>query len=88
MCNFVTIDGGRVDWVEEESYFFKLSKWQEKLLIITTKNKNFVYPESRYNEVKSFVRSGLKDLSISRTSFSWGIKVPNTNHVCMFGSMH
>ena len=79
--NFVTIDGGRVDWVEEESYFFKLSKWQEKLLDYYDKNKNFVYPESRYNEVKSFVRSGLKDLSISRTSFSWGIKVPNTNHV-------
>ena len=79
--NFVTIDGGRVDWVEEESYFFKLSKWQEKLLDYYDKNKNFVYPESRYNEVKSFVRSGLKDLSISRTSFSWGIKVPDTNHV-------
>ena len=79
--DFVTIDGGRVDWVEEESYFFKLSKWQEKLLDYYEKNKNFVYPESRFNEVKSFVRSGLKDLSISRTSFSWGIKVPDTNHV-------
>ena len=79
--DFVTIDGGRVDWVEEESYFFKLSKWQEKLLEYYEKNKNFVYPESRFNEVKSFVRSGLKDLSISRTSFSWGIKVPDTNHV-------
>ncbi len=79
--DFVTIDGGAVDWVEEESYFFKLSKWQEKLLDYYEKNKNFVYPESRFNEVKSFVRSGLKDLSISRTSFSWGIKVPDTNHV-------
>ena len=79
--DLVTIDGGSVEWVEEESYFFRLSKWQDKLLDFYEKNKNFVYPDSRYNEVKSFVKSGLKDLSISRTSFSWGIKVPNTNHV-------
>ena len=79
--DLVTIDGGSVEWVEEESYFFRLSKWQDNLLDFYEKNKKFVYPDSRYNEVKSFVKSGLKDLSISRTSFSWGIKVRNTNHV-------
>ena len=70
-----------MEWVEEESYFFKLSKWEDALLKFYNENKDFIYPESRYNEVKSFVKSGLKDLSISRTSFNWGIKVPNTNHV-------
>ncbi len=71
--------GSPVEWVEEESYFFKLSKWQEKLLKLYDENENFISPKSRKNEVISFVKSGLKDLSISRKSFSWGIKVP-TNH--------
>ena len=66
-----------VEWVEEESFFFKLSKWQNKLLEFYNQNPNFILPESRKNEVISFVKSGLKDLSISRKSFSWGIKVPN-----------
>ncbi len=74
--------GAEVKWLSEESYFFKLSAFEEKLLEIYENNPNFVKPASRLNEVKSFVKSGLKDLSVSRTSFSWGIKVPNDeNHV-------
>ena len=77
-----TVSGSPVEWVEEESYFFKLSKWQEPLLKFYSENPNFILPESRKNEVVSFVKSGLKDLSVSRKSFSWGIKVPsNKNHV-------
>ena len=74
--------GSKVEWVEEESYFFKLSKWQDKLIEYYEKNPDFILPKSRNNEVVSFVKSGLKDLSISRKSFSWGIKVPsNEEHV-------
>jgi len=74
--------GSRVEWLEEESYFFKLSKWQDKLLDYYEKNPNFILPQSRKNEVISFVKSGLRDLSVSRKSFSWGIKVPsNEKHV-------
>ena len=74
--------GSKVEWVEEESYFFKLSKWQDKLLDYYEKNPNFILPQSRKNEVVSFVKSGLRDLSVSRKSFSWGIKVPsNEEHV-------
>ncbi len=74
--------GSNVEWVEEESYFFKLSKWQEPLLKFYEENPKFILPETRKNEVISFVKSGLKDLSISRKSFTWGIKVPsNTEHV-------
>jgi len=71
--------GSPVEWVEEESYFFKLSKWQDSLLKFYSKNPNFILPPSRKNEVLSFVKRGLKDLSISRKSFSWGIKVPSNN---------
>ncbi len=71
--------GSIVEWVEEESYFFKLSAWNNKLLEHYKKNKDFILPPSRRNEVVSFVEKGLKDLSISRTSFSWGIPVPNDN---------
>ena len=71
-----------VEWVDEESYFFKLSKWEKPLLNFYEKNPQFISPESRKNEVISFVKSGLKDLSVSRKSFSWGIKVPgNKDHV-------
>ena len=71
-----------VEWVDEESYFFRLSKWQQPLLDFYRKNPDFICPISRKNEVISFVKSGLKDLSISRKSFSWGIKVPdNDDHV-------
>ncbi len=74
--------GSKVEWVEEESYFFKLSNWQDKLIEFYSKNPDFILPETRKNEVISFVKSGLKDLSVSRKSFSWGIKVPsNKDHV-------
>ena len=74
--------GSAVEWVEEESYFFKLSAWSDKLLEFYNKNPNFVLPKSRKNEVVKFVEKGLKDLSISRTSFSWGIPVPkNDKHI-------
>ena len=66
-----------VEWIEEESYFFRLSKWEKPLLEYYETHPNFIAPESRKNEVVSFVKSGLKDLSVSRKSFSWGIKVPN-----------
>jgi methionyl-tRNA synthetase len=68
--------GTPVEWVEEESYFFRLSAYQEKLLDLYSRVPNFVLPRERLNEVASFVRGGLKDLSISRTTFSWGIPVP------------
>ena len=67
----------KVEWIEEESFFFKLSKWEKPLLDYYEKNSDFILPESRKNEVISFVKNGLKDLSVSRKSFSWGIKVPN-----------
>ena len=67
----------KVEWIEEESYFFRLSKWEKPLLDYYITHPNFIGPESRKNEVISFVKSGLKDLSISRKSFSWGIKVPD-----------
>ncbi|AAU04138.1 methionine--tRNA ligase [Rickettsia typhi] len=69
--------GAPVEWVKEPSYFFNLAKWQDKLLEFYELNPDFVRPISRRNEVISFVKSGLKDLSISRTTFNWGIKVPN-----------
>ena len=66
-----------VEWVDEESYFFRLSKWQKPLLDFYQKNPNFIAPEARKNEVIKFVEGGLKDLSVSRKTFSWGIEVPN-----------
>ena len=74
--------GAEVEWLEEENYFFRLSAWQERLLAYYETNPDAIAPRSRRNEVISFVRAGLKDLSISRTSFSWGIPVPgNPKHV-------
>jgi len=74
--------GSSVDWFEEESYFFKLSAWSEKLLDYYKKNPDFVSPKSRNNEITQFVKGGLNDLSVSRTSFKWGVKVPNNdNHI-------
>ena len=76
------LSGSNVEWVEEESYFFKLSAWSSKLLEFYKKNPDFILPTSRKNEVVKFVEKGLKDLSISRTSFTWGIPVPkNEKHV-------
>ena len=65
-----------VEWVEEESYFFKLSAYQQKLLDLYARVPDFVLPRERLNEVASFVKGGLKDLSLSRTTFTWGIPVP------------
>jgi len=69
--------GTPVEWVEESSYFFKLSAYQDKLLKLYEDQPDFIGPDSRRNEVISFVKSGLKDLSVSRTTFDWGVKVPN-----------
>src|SRR6201996_917553 len=74
--------GTPVEWVEEESYFFKLSAFGDRLLDLYRRNPDFVLPKERMNEVASFVRGGLKDLSLSRTTFDWGIKVPgNPKHI-------
>ena len=74
--------GAEVEWLEEENYFFRLSAWQDRLLAWYDAHPNAIAPRSRRNEVISFVRGGLKDLSVSRTSFSWGIPVPgNPRHV-------
>ncbi len=77
--NYSSFSGSSVEWVEEESFFFKLSAWEKKLLEFYDKNEKFILPISRKNEVVNFVKSGLKDLSVSRTSFTWGIKAPNNN---------
>jgi methionyl-tRNA synthetase len=75
-------NGTPVEWVEEESYFFKLSAYQQKLLDLYARVPDFVLPKERLNEVTSFVRGGLQDLSISRTTFDWGIRVPtNPKHI-------
>ena len=76
---FAKYSGSPVDWFEEESYFFRLSAWQERLLDHYKKNPDFISPKSRNNEITQFVKGGLKDLSISRTSFKWGIQVPNND---------
>jgi len=76
--------GAEVEWIEEPSYFFDLSKWQEPLLEFYEQNPDFIGPDSRRNEVVSFVKGGLKDLSISRTSFKWGIPVPNDPEHIMY----
>ncbi len=79
---YVTENGSPVEWVKEESYFFKLSEWQDKLINYYEKNPESILPKTRYNEVLSFIKGGLKDLSISRTTFNWGVPVPNnSNHV-------
>lgn len=69
--------GSPVEWVEEETYFFRLSAYQERLLAHYEANPGFIGPEARRNEVVSFVKSGLNDLSISRTTFDWGVPVPD-----------
>lgn len=72
----IAASGAVVEWVEEPSYFFRLSTWQDKLLAFYEDNPNFIAPTSRRNEVISFVKGGLRDLSVSRTTFKWGIPVP------------
>ena len=76
--------GSPVEWVEEKSYFFKLSAYQDRLLKLYETQPDFIGPESRKNEVASFVRSGLRDLSISRTTFDWGVKVPEDPEHVMY----
>jgi methionyl-tRNA synthetase len=74
--------GTPVEWTVEESWFFRLSKYQQPLLDHYSANPDFIQPDSRRNEVVRFVEGGLKDLSISRTSFDWGVPVPGSgNHV-------
>ena len=76
--------GAPVEWVEEESYFFKLSAYQDRLLAYYEANPDFIGPETRRNEVLSFVRRGLKDLSISRNTFDWGVPVPGSKDHVMY----
>ena len=76
--------GTPVEWVDEESYFFRLSAYQERLLAFYDKNPDFIGPAERRNEVMSFVKGGLNDLSISRTTFDWGIKVPGDERHVMY----
>ncbi len=76
--------GTPVEWVEEESYFFRLSAYQDKLLALYEARPDFIGPDERRNEVVSFVKSGLKDLSISRTTFDWGIPVPGDERHVMY----
>lgn len=74
--------GAEVTWVEEPSYFFRLSAFTEPLLKFYEDNPDFIAPKSRRNEILSFVKGGLKDLSVSRTTFAWGVPVPNdSNHI-------
>ena len=82
--SFKTITGGPVEWITEKSYFFKLSEWSNKLLDLYSSNPNFISPASKRNEVIKFVESGLNDLSVSRTSFKWGIKTPTDESHIMY----
>jgi methionyl-tRNA synthetase len=76
--------GTPVEWVEEKSYFFRLAAYQDKLLALYESQPDFIGPDSRKNEVISFVKGGLKDLSISRTTFDWGVKVPGDEEHVMY----
>ena len=74
--SFRAPSGAEVEWVEEPSYFFRLSAWEDRLLAFYDANPDFIAPPSRRNEVTSFVKGGLQDLSVSRTTFNWGVPVP------------
>ncbi|QQO21850.1 methionine--tRNA ligase [Bradyrhizobium diazoefficiens] len=76
--------GTPVEWVEEKSYFFRLSAYENKLLKLYADHPDFIGPDSRKNEVVSFVKGGLRDLSISRTTFDWGVKVPGDEEHVMY----
>jgi methionyl-tRNA synthetase len=76
--------GTPVEWVEEKSYFFRLSAYQDRLLKLYSDQPDFIGPDSRRNEVVNFVKSGLRDLSISRTTFDWGVKVPHDSEHVMY----
>jgi len=77
--DFISPEGNSVEWINEESYFFRLSKYEKDLLDLYKNNKDFIRPESRMNEIKNFVSSGLKDISISRKNIKWGIPVVNNS---------
>ena len=79
-----TESGTPVEWTEEASYFFRLSAYQDKLLALYDEHPEFIGPNTRRNEVVSFVRGGLRDLSISRTTFDWGVKVPGDDDHVMY----
>jgi methionyl-tRNA synthetase len=76
--------GTPVEWTVEESWFFRLSAYGQKLLDHYAANPDFIRPESRRNEVLRFVEGGLQDLSVSRTSFDWGVKVPGSDDHVMY----
>ncbi len=81
---FLAPSGAEVEWVEEESYFFRLSQYGERLLAYYAANPDFILPHYRRNEIVNFVKQGLTDLSISRTSFNWGIPVPSDDRHIMY----
>ncbi len=76
--------GTPVEWTTEETWFFRLSKYEQKLLALFADNPDFIAPESRRNEIVNFVKGGLRDLSVSRTSFDWGVKVPGSDGHVMY----
>ena len=76
--------GAECEWVEEPSYFFRLSAWQQPLLEFYERNPDFILPPGKRNEVVAFVKAGLRDLSISRTTFDWGIRVPGDEKHIMY----
>jgi methionyl-tRNA synthetase len=76
--------GAECEWVEEPSYFFKLSQWGDRLLEFYERNPDFILPQSRRNEVISFVKSGMRDLSVSRTALTWGVPIPNEPQHVMY----
>jgi methionyl-tRNA synthetase len=76
--------GTPVEWTKEETYFFRLSNYQDKLLAFYEANPDFVGPDTRFNEVISFVKGGLSDLSVSRTTFDWGVPVPDADGHVMY----
>ena len=76
--------GTPVEWTVEESWFFKLSAYGDKLLALYNEQPDFIRPESRRNEIMRFVEGGLRDLSVSRTSFDWGVKVPGSEEHVMY----
>ncbi|MEX0923856.1 MAG: methionine--tRNA ligase [Rhodovibrionaceae bacterium] len=80
----IAASGAECEWVEEASYFFRLSAWQDRLLELYEKNPDFIGPETRRNEVISFVKGGLRDLSVSRTTFDWGVPVPGDDKHIMY----
>ena len=80
----VAPSGAEVEWVEEPSYFFRLSAWQDRLIKFYEDNPDFILPNTRRNEVLSFVKGGLEDLSVSRTSFKWGVPVPGDDEHIMY----